>query len=148
MFDWILNTPLNIIKNFFLDVSTFKVDDFLNLFSTINLSYQYLNKAKAYLEPSRTSTTKLFAKTFFCKICRSLFLIMLQTGLYPQKQSLGVFCEKDVLKLCSKFSGEYPCQSMIEITLCHGCSSVNLLHIFRTPFRKNASGGMLLYPAS
>ena len=148
MFDWILNTPLNIIKNFFFDVSTFQVDDFLNLFSTINFSYQYLNKAKAYLEPSRTSTTELFAKTFFCKICRSLFLIMLQTGPYPQKQSLGVFCEKNVLKLCSKFSGEYPCQSMIQITLCHGCSSVNLLHIFRTPFRKNASAGLLLYPAS
>ena len=32
----------------------------------------------------------------------------------------------------------------IEITLRHGCSSVNLLHIFRTPFLKNTSGLLLL----
>ena len=34
--------------------------------------------------------------------------------------------------------------NFIEITLQHGCSPVNLLHIFRTPFPKNTSGGMLL----
>ena len=27
----------------------------------------------------------------------------------------------------------------------HGCSPVNLLHIFRTPFLSNNSGGLLLY---
>ena len=31
-----------------------------------------------------------------------------------------------------------------EITLRYGWSSVNLLHIFRTPFPKNTSGGLLL----
>ena len=34
--------------------------------------------------------------------------------------------------------------SFIEITLRHGCSPVNLLHIFRTPFLKNTSGRLLL----
>ena len=47
----------------------------------------------------------------------------------------------------------YPCQSVIlikllgsftEITLLYGCSLVNLLHIFRTLFPKNTSGGPLL----
>ena len=33
---------------------------------------------------------------------------------------------------------------IIEITLRHGCSTVNLLHIFRTPFVKNTSMWMLL----
>ena len=33
----------------------------------------------------------------------------------------------------------------IEITLRHGCSPVNLLHIFGTPFTKNTSGWLLLY---
>ena len=33
----------------------------------------------------------------------------------------------------------------IEITLRHGCSPVNLLHIFRTPFIKNTSGLLLLH---
>ena len=65
----------------------------------------------------------------------------------------GVFLGKGVLKICSKFTGEHPCQSaisiklwrnLIEITHWHGCSAVNLLHIFRTPFLKNPSGRMLL----
>ena len=61
--------------------------------------------------------------------------------------------KEGVLKICSKFTGELPCQSVIsiklqssffEITLRHECSPVNLLHIFRTPFPKSTSGGMLL----
>ena len=60
---------------------------------------------------------------------------------------------KSVLKICSKFTGEHPCRSaisikllcnFIEIALRHGCSPVNLLHIFRTPFPKNTSGRLLL----
>ena len=34
--------------------------------------------------------------------------------------------------------------NFIEITLRHGCSPVNLLHIFRTPFPRNTSGWVLL----
>ena len=34
--------------------------------------------------------------------------------------------------------------NFIEITLQHGYSLVNLLHIFRTPFSKNTSGRLLL----
>ena len=50
---------------------------------------------------------------------------------------------KGVLKICSEFTGEHPCQSVIsikllcnfiEITLKHGYSPANLLHIFRTAF--------------
>ena len=55
--------------------------------------------------------------------------------------------------ICSKFTGEQRCQSLIsikffcnfiEITLQHGYSTVNLLHIFRTPFLKNTPGQLLL----
>ena len=65
-----------------------------------------------------------------------------------------VFLEKGVLKICSKFTGEHRCRSVIsikllcnfiEITLRHGCSPENLLHSFRTPFPKNTSGWLLLY---
>ena len=35
--------------------------------------------------------------------------------------------------------------NFIEIALRHGCSPVNLLHIFRTPFPKNTSGWLLRY---
>ena len=34
--------------------------------------------------------------------------------------------------------------NFIEITLRHGCSPVNLLHIFRTPFLKNTYGVIFL----
>ena len=34
--------------------------------------------------------------------------------------------------------------NFFEITHRHGRSSVNLLYIFRTPFPKNTSGGLLL----
>ena len=65
-----------------------------------------------------------------------------------------VFLEKGVLKICCKFTGEHSCRSAIsiklqsnyiEITLRHGCSPVNLLHLFRTPFLKNTSGRLLLH---
>ena len=35
--------------------------------------------------------------------------------------------------------------NFIEMTLRHGCSPVNLLHIFRTPFPRNTSGWLLLF---
>ena len=63
-----------------------------------------------------------------------------------------MFLAKDVLKILSKFTGKHPCRSVIsikllcnfiEITLRHGCSPVNLLHIFKTPFTKNTSGWLL-----
>ena len=64
-----------------------------------------------------------------------------------------VFCWKGALKICSKFTGEYPCRSAISITLQsnfievalrHGCSPVNLLHIFRTTSLKNTTEWLLL----
>ena len=62
--------------------------------------------------------------------------------------------ERGVLKICSKFTGEHSCRSAIpiklesnftEITLRHGCSPVNLLHIFRTSNPRNTSGQLLLH---
>ena len=59
-----------------------------------------------------------------------------------------VFLGKGILKICSKFTGELPCRSVlcnfIEIALRHGCSLINLLHVFRTPFPKNTPGELLL----
>ena len=75
--------------------------------------------------------------------CRSAISIKLQSS------RPGVFLGKGVLKICSKFTGEHPCRSAISIklqsTLRHGCSPVNLLHIFRTSFPKNTSGRLLLH---
>ena len=54
-----------------------------------------------------------------------------------------MFLRKGVLKICSKFTVEYPCWSVIsiklqknfiEIKLWHRCSPVNLLHIKQHPW--------------
>ena len=64
-----------------------------------------------------------------------------------------VFLLTVILKICSKFTEKHSCRcviaiklqsNFIEITLPHGCSSVNLSHIFRTHFSKNTSGWLLL----
>ena len=77
----------------------------------------------------------------------NILIILIDKSSHPE-----VFLEKDVLKICSKFTGEHPCRSAIsiklqsnftEITLRHGCSHVNMLHIFRTPVPKNTSGSLL-----
>ena len=64
-----------------------------------------------------------------------------------------VFLGKGVLKICNIFTGKHPCRSviskllcsLIEITLRHGCSPVNLLRIFKPLFYKNTYRGLLLY---
>ena len=64
-----------------------------------------------------------------------------------------MFLRKGALKICTKFTGEHPCWSMIsinlqssfiEIRLWRGHSPLNLLHIFRTPFPRNTHGWLLL----
>ena len=55
-----------------------------------------------------------------------------------------MFLRKGILKICSKFTGEHPYRSVFKIALWHVYSHVNFLHIFRTPFYKNISGGLLL----
>ena len=65
-----------------------------------------------------------------------------------------VLLQKGVLKIRSKFTEERSYRSVIsvkllsnftETTLQHGCSPVNLPHIFRTHFPKNISGWLLLF---
>ena len=82
--------------------------------------------------------------------CRKLITTV---ALLYRSSHLEVFLRKGVLKICTKFTGEHSCRSIIsikllcnfiEIALQHGCSPVNLLHIFRTPFPKNTSRWLLL----
>ena len=96
-------------------------------------------------------------KVFLCTSDSFFFIgdyiyFTLNTSSHPE-----VFLRKGVLKICGKFRGEYPCwgvisiklqSSFMETTLRHGCSPVNLLYIFRTPFPKNTPGLLLLYKLS
>ena len=76
-----------------------------------------------------------------------------KTSTYRSSHPEG-FLGKGALKICSKFTGEHTRQSVIlikllcnfiEITFWDGCSPVNLLNTFRTPFLKNTSEWLLLY---
>ena len=75
-------------------------------------------------------------------------ILFLQAAL---QRCSSVFC-RGVLKTCSKFTGDHPCQSVIstkllynfiEITLRYEWSPVNSRYIFRAPFPKDISGGLL-----
>ena len=70
-----------------------------------------------------------------------------------QKQPSRGALKKRCSEISSKSTGEHPCRSailiklqsnFIEISLQHGCSPLNLLHIFRTPLPKNTCGWLLL----
>ena len=52
---------------------------------------------------------------------------------------------RKAIRKVSQISLNSEAANFIEIALRHGCSPVNLLHIFRTPFPKNTSGGLLLW---
>ena len=52
---------------------------------------------------------------------------------------------RGVLKIYSKFTEVHRCRSTISIRYTrHGCSPVNFLYIFRTPFPKKTFGWLLL----
>ena len=104
-----------------------------------------------------------FKKTYFIDhrcIC-SIFLVLsvvLTRSIKIASQSFRcslqeLFLRKGAQKICSKFTGGPPCQSVIsiklqsnfmEITLWHDCSPVNLLHIFQDNFSEEHLWRMLL----
>ena len=61
-----------------------------------------------------------------------------------QKQPFRVVLWKRCSENMQQIYRRIPMLSFTEIALRHGCSPLNLLHIFRTPFFKNTSEGLLL----
>ena len=59
----------------------------------------------------------------------------------PPEKSFEKRCSK---KSCKSYRKTPVLCNFIEIALRHGCSPVNLLHIFRTSFLKNTSQGLFL----
>ena len=150
--------PLDLTTN--LTVKKMKQEKFSSYF-TACITEVFQN------DPNRNvATVKVDLKLCNLKPCHANLIVVLYNILKTHKErrsfwttgscrssSPEVFLGKSVLKICSKFTGGYPCRGVIsiqllcnfmEITLRHGCSPVNLLHIFRTTFPKNTSGGLLL----
>ena len=108
----------------------------------LNLLHEFTYFPLIVLQYIPSITAKKCPKTYRNEKSRFKFLS------WQKKLIVG----KDVLKICSKFKGEHPCQSVmsmkllcnfIEITLRHGCSPANLLHTSITSFLENTSGELL-----
>ena len=77
------------------------------------------------------------------------FLLIVVTFLSGETEAVIQSCSQEKLfwKYAAnlKENAHVKVQSnFIEIALRHGCSPVNLLHLFRAPFSKNTFGGLLL----
>ena len=82
---------------------------------------------------------------FFCKIWLASFLLkFFWDFLISVEGTQNLAFQVSLWKPLGKFeSCELPC-NFIEITRRQGCSPVNLMHLFRTPFPKNTLGLLLL----
>ena len=94
---------------------------------------------------------RVFFLWIFASVLHSFFIFNYDgTDVFDHQSLTAVMvCSKK----CSKFTEENPFQSVtsiklqsnfIEITPHHGFAPVNLLHVFRTPFPKDTSEGLLL----
>ena len=102
-------------------------------------------KTSAQVQHSRMVFS--FSKTTLCIIASLLTFI---TFAWFRSSNTEVFLGKDVLRICSKFTGEHQLQSVIsiklqsnfiKITLRHGCSPVNLLCILEYLFLRKPLDG-------
>ena len=74
------------------------------------------------------TTINMYQRWAFVKM---ELLVKIESGFQP----LTIFTKSSILEVWKGF----------EITLRHGCSAVNLMHIFRTLFLKNTSGRLFLH---
>ena len=89
----------------------------------------------------------MFLKKGVLKICSKI------TGEHPCRSAISIISTSVMISLARQDEngfmphctvGALVQSNFIEITPRHGCSPVNLLHIFRTPFLKYTSGRLLL----
>ena len=115
------------------------------------LIYYYVIVRKVIINSAKKGGTYLYKVSFTFKSGSKTFCSLSDTNYRSNPPE--VFSGKVFLKICSKFTGEHPCRSVISIKLlCYFiesalrnvCSSGNLLNIVRAPLHKNTSKGLLL----
>ena len=82
--------------------------------------------------------------TILWKTCSIFYFKLIFPEAATQRCSYEKVFRKYVANLQEDTHAEVQ-SNFIEITLRHGCSPVNLLHIFKTPFPRNTSGWLLLF---
>ena len=146
----VLNEVLNLVLN---SISSWLVTLSLTIFflyiCTCYLVFDLVTNIWFNLPP------KLYKRFIFIRRVKKgyIFKPSLIIFIVERSSRTEMFLGKGVLKTRCKFTGEFPCWSVIsiklqsnfiEMTLCHRCSPVTLLHILRTPFPKNTPGRLLL----
>ena len=139
-------------RNFIDVVSTLFFQRWNNVERTCRLSF-------CFQQNISVETTLMNVDDFFIRnsqmtsASHSLKTVCWIVGISDRSSLPEVFSGKGALKICRKFTGEHLCRSMIsikllcnfiEIALRQGCSPVNLLYIFRTPFPENIYWGLIL----
>ena len=76
-----------------------------------------------------------------CRLSLPVYQLFLLVSICFTNISIHLFASKSFLLYSIRFSAYV---NIIEITLRHGCSPVNLLHIFRTSFLRKTFGWLLL----
>ena len=111
-----------------------------NLLSLVKITRKFRALLKSHSEHTLWRNSIFFFFKFVLAILRPE--VALQRGVIKKRHSENVqhIYTRTPMSKCNRTSAIL----RIEIVLRHGCSPVNLLHIFRIPFYKNTSGGLLL----
>ena len=108
--------------------------------SFVNLKWKVLFwKAQHNAQKMKFSITDFFSK---CDWIRSFLRIWSHILKKSVMENFNFLCSGN--KLMAEIRNSPPAPKLVEITLWHVCSPVNLLHLLRTSFTKNTSGGLLL----
>ena len=117
---------------------------YLDTFGSVFITIEYNNKRHTeanYIKYSELKVSKKMSKKF-SYLLENLQICNVQKQ--PFRDVLGKRCSENMQQIYKR-TPMPKCQSnFIEIALRHEYSSVNLLHIFRTPFPKNIYGWLLL----
>ena len=137
----------------------YEIKDRHKLFFTIKTTYWGNLSSRNVQKHRKVSSNKIVCRTKVSQFLRDrendACIFSRREIKFAELRSshLEVFLIKGFLKICSKFTGEHLCGSailikllwiFIEIALRHGCSPVNLLHIFGKSFPRNTFGWLLL----
>ena len=111
------------------------LDKFLKFTDLVWLStcFTFCKHGAHWVHFSHSYHSLFFISLFFGQFILFFCDMAVPLRISPRSSHPEVFLRKVVLKICSKFTGEHPCQSVISIKLQS-----------RTPFLRNISGRLLL----
>ena len=134
------------MNNIYLVFSSLKMQKRIVQTKVYHRFFHSVCKEKTHKPSNAVAAKNLFSIVYVINTTYfdEFFLFHAITGRFKSSRP-EVLLGKSFLKICSKFTGEYLCRSVISIKfLRHWGFHKNLLHIFRTTFPTNTYGGLFL----